>query len=149
MERVLHGACECGRCRFEVGTAPKVRFFCHCTICQDYNAKPFADVTVVRLRDVAMAEGAEIVFKTYRRRPNHKRGHCESCGKPVLEKTWDGPLGLALIPSRNLAPAARLPAPQMHLFYDHRIRDAADDLPKHTGYLPSELAACRLLLRAL
>ena len=38
----LHGACRCGRIRYQVATAPKFIFACHCTDCQQFTASAFS-----------------------------------------------------------------------------------------------------------
>ncbi|WP_287253847.1 GFA family protein [Mesorhizobium sp.] len=76
----LHGSCECGACSFEVRTAPKGRFRCHCLICQAFNGKPFADVPAVRAKDVVLKNAGNISFKKYRPPPNFNRGACRTCG---------------------------------------------------------------------
>jgi hypothetical protein len=50
----LRGAWECGAARSGTRTAPNGRFRCHCLICQAFNGKPFADVVVVRAKNVVL-----------------------------------------------------------------------------------------------
>ncbi|MDI1445980.1 GFA family protein [Polyangium sp. 6x1] len=140
-------ACECGVCQFEVGAAPAVRFFCHCTICQAYNGKPFADVTVLRARYVEVNDRSQIAFKKYRLPPNIDRGLCKNCGKPAIEFGGFGSAKLAFIPSINFKRQELLPPPSMHIFYHRRLSDAADDLPKHSGYLGSQMAVGGRIMR--
>ena len=45
--------------------------------------------------------------------------------------------------------AEALPPPRMHGFYDSRVADIADRLPKYHGYWGSQLGAMRHLLGAL
>ena len=40
--------CPCGTNQFSAQGEPIVRFFCHCTICQDKYQAPFADVTLFK-----------------------------------------------------------------------------------------------------
>ncbi|MDC0743576.1 GFA family protein [Polyangium mundeleinium] len=132
--------CECGACQFEVGAAPAVRFFCHCTICQAYNGKPFADVTVLRAKHVEVNDWSQIAFKKYRPPPNINRGLCKTCGKPAIEYVGFGPAKIIFVPSINFKRQELLPPPVMHIFYHRRLNDAADDLPKYSGYLRSQMA---------
>jgi hypothetical protein len=37
----------------------------------------------------------------------------------------------------------------MRVFYDSRVADADDDLPRHEGFVASQTAFLRLLLRSL
>ena len=56
---------------------------------------------------------------------------------------------MRFIPSVNFERQDLLPAPHMRTFYNRRVADASDDLPRYEGYWPSQLAITRLLLRGL
>lgn len=142
-------SCACGASRFRLNTRPFARFICHCAICQAYTGKPCSDVTVLRARDVALADETQVVFKKYRLPPNIVRGSCPSCGKPVVEFGLAGPARLAFVPTGNYADPSTLPPASMHIFYHRRVTDVHDDLPKHKGYFPSQLAVMGLLFRGL
>jgi hypothetical protein len=146
---LLRGACSCGTCSFEVKGRPLGRVFCHCTICQAFNRQPFADVTFFRTRDVAVSNADQIAFKTWRPPPNAGRGRCMRCEKPVLEHFGFWPLALTFIPSANFEPGTPLPPPQLHLFYERRVADVTDALPRYDGYVRSQLAVSRMLLHSL
>ena len=131
LELPLHGSCDCGTCAFEARKIPTARFICHCTICQAFTGKPFSDVTVLRARDVVLKNAHRIEFKKYRRLPpNLNRGRCANCGKPIVETAPAGPFKMLFIPSSTFASPHLLPPVQMHIFYNRRLQDARDDLPK-------------------
>jgi hypothetical protein len=67
----------------------------------------------------------------------------------VLEHFGVWPLALTFIPSANFAPATPLPPPLLHLFYERRVADVTDALPRYEGYVRSQLAVGGMLLRAL
>lgn len=142
-------SCSCGACAFQVRTRPIARFFCHCTICQAYTGRPFSDVTVLRAKDVDVQAGSPIVFKKYRPPPNVNRGRCTVCDKPAIEFFGAGPLKLALIPTSNYPRIETLPDPALHVFYDRRTAEVADDLPKVSGYVVSQTRLVALLARGL
>ncbi len=146
---LMHGSCECGTCAFEVRTTPAARFICHCTVCQAFTGKPFSDVTVLRAKDVTLTNADQISFKKYRLPPNINRGLCRKCGKPILEVGGFGPFKLIFLPTSNFECQDLLPTAQMHMFYHRRLKDSQDGLPKHSGYLRSELALGRMLMRSL
>ena len=145
----LHGSCRCGFCGFDVHVVPKARFLCHCTICQSFTGRPSSDVTVVRAKDVTLLNEGGISFAKYRPPPNIKRGLCRKCNRPVIEYAGFGPAKVMFIPAGNFENQAMLLNPQMHIFYDRRLTDCADDLPKYSGYFSSMLAAGRLIMRGL
>lgn len=146
---LLHGACECGTCTFELSMVPKVRFICHCTICQAFSGKPYADMTIVRAKHLKLTNADQISFKKYRPLPNINRGLCLNCKKPVVEFGGLGVLKWAFIPASSFESQKLLPMPQKHLFYEKHVTDVQDDLPKHIGYLHSQMAISKMLISTL
>lgn len=144
---LFQGACSCGACQFQVHAQPLARFICHCTICQAYTGQAFSDVTLLRAKHVTVSNMDKIAFKKYRLPPNIARGSCLSCGKPVLEFGGFGPLKLAFIPTSNYIAPQNLPPAAMHIFYHRRVAAVDDTLPKYSGYLNSEWAVARLLMK--
>jgi hypothetical protein len=145
----LRGSCECGACSFEVHTAPKGRFRCHCLICQAFNGKPFADVVAVRGKDVVLTNAGNISFGKYRPPPNFNRGVCRTCGKPVVEVAGVGPLKVMFIPASTFEPEARLPPVRFDMFYHRRVLDMLDRVPKYSGYFASLLAVGKMIMSGL
>lgn len=143
----LTASCPCGSSHFDVTARPFARFICHCTICQAFTGKPYSDVVLLKQSEVRLPDGHRIVFRKYRPPPNIVRGNCPDCGKPVIEFGGFGPLATAFVPVGNLADTSLLPPPSMHIFYHRRIADAADGLPKYSGYFRSEMAIVGLLTR--
>jgi len=142
-------ACLCGASRFTVAGNPIGRFFCHCTICQKAYAKPFADVTYFWAESVALPANQPVEFRRYRPPPAMRRGRCAQCGNPVLNLLGMAPLALAFVPSQNFPRPAELPAPDRHIFYDRRVADIADSVPKLSGYWASEAYVTRSVLAGL
>jgi hypothetical protein len=58
-------------------------------------------------------------------------------------------LALAFVPSQNFPLPVELPAPDAHIFYDRRVADMADAVPKVSGYWASEAHVTRSLLAGL
>ena len=142
--------CLCGASRFIVAGDPIGRFFCHCTICQKAYAKPFADVTYFWAESVTLPDSRAIEFRRHRAPPAMRRGTCAKCGNPVVNLLgFPRSLALAFVPSQNFSEAAELPAPDAHIFYDRRIGDIADAVPKFSGYWASEAYVTRSILGGL
>jgi hypothetical protein len=142
-------ACLCGASRFTVSGNPIGRFFCHCTICQTAYAKPFADVTYFWADSVALPDDLRIQFRRRRAPPAMRRGRCAKCGNPVVNLLGRGPIALAFVPSQNFPRPAELPAPDRHIFYNQRVADIADSVPKLGGYWASEAYVTRSILAGL
>ena len=92
--------CPCGTNQFSTHGEPIVRFFCHCTICQDKYQAPFADVTLFKLPAVTLPEQATTYGK-YKRFVAIDRGICDACHKPVMAKMGEGEKGYAFISTQN------------------------------------------------
>jgi hypothetical protein len=91
-----------------------------------------------------------LTFKQLGPPPAVNRGLCPSCEEPVAADLRPLPLmGLALVPSRNFADSTHLPPPQAHIYYDTRVEDAVDDLPKASGRQDSRKLFGKLLLRSV
>lgn len=142
--------CPCGETRFIARRPALMRIYCHCTICQSFNQAPFADISVFSAADVQMPDPDRVEFRTLRPPPAVQRGACVACGKPAIETLRIVALPkLVMIPSANIGNAAFKPSVSMHAFYDTRVADFDDDLPKYSGYWSSQLRFGRELLSAM
>lgn len=143
--------CQCAETKITVSGKPVARAICHCTICQEFNQAPFADITAFYADDVQVPEGSNIEFKTYTKSPTAvPRGKCKQCGNPAIE-TMDIPgfPKMILIPSNNFDDQSFLPAPALHMFYHRRVADLDDATPKYSSFLSSQLGFVRHLIPAL
>jgi len=139
--------CACGATQFRVTGKPLFRILCHCSICQRFNAADYADVVVYAAAGVELPPADTVSFDTYKPPPNVKRGKCAECQQAAVE-VFDAPLfpKLTIVPFAMHTDTAQLPAASSHIFYDKRRADALDDLPKHEGFLRSQLAFGKQLL---
>jgi len=116
--------CPCGTNQFSAQGEPIVRFFCHCTICQDKYQAPFADVTLFKLPAVTLPEQATTYGK-YKRFVAIDRGICDACHKPVMAKMGEGDKGYAFISTQNFVdPSARYARVLRHPYRRYRRRPA-------------------------
>jgi hypothetical protein len=142
-------ACLCGASRFTVSGNPITRFFCHCTICQKAYGKPFADVTFFWAQSVSLPDNHAIEFRRHRAPPAMRRGRCAKCDNPVVNLLGRAPIALAFVPSQNFPRPAELPPPDRHIFYDRRVADIADSVPKLHGYWASQAHVTRTIFAGL
>ncbi len=138
-------SCPCGQTSFQITAAPSTRFFCHCTICQKLYKKAFADVTLLAWEYVNLADENAIRFDKYRSFPAINRGTCRACNAPVMAYAGSGASRLAFIAADNYENKNVLPDPQLHIFYDTCAEAVDDELPKHKGYIRSQLAVMKLM----
>ncbi|QIZ76876.1 GFA family protein [Ferrimonas lipolytica] len=150
MDRTPNCLCICGATQFQVFSAPLLRVYCHCTICQRFNNAPFADVTIFRTEDVRMPAPNSVQFKRYKSPPAVQRGSCSHCGSPAIELV-DLPLlpKLVVVPTANIKQEQYIPRPSLHIFYDKRVAEIDDSLDKYHGFARSQLALSSKLIKAL
>ena len=146
----ITGTCECGNSSFELGKAPHVRFFCHCTICQQVYDSKFSDVSVTPIRNVHLVDMHHAKKRKFKRFLALDRMICEDCGKPLISfMRWLPGFPLAMIPTRNLGDARNLLEPRMHIYYGTRVEDVEDNLPKHKTAIGSMLACTPSFIGAM
>ncbi len=100
-------------------------------------------MTVLLKSDVTDLNLIRTKFRRWKLPPNIKRGLCTRCNKPSIEMGLVG--NLILIPTTNYPDVAALPKPSMHLFYNRRVEDIDDDLPKHKGFVQSQTMIIKAL----
>ncbi len=71
------------------------------------------------------------------------------CGSPVASFLGPAPMALAFVHSQNFPRPGELPAPDRHIFYDRRVADISDNIPKISGYWASEAYVTRTVLAGL
>lgn len=135
------GSCSCGAVHVQVRGA-LTRFFCHCTICQRVTGEPFGEPVFTYRWQLDVDDPSRLSWKRHRWTPiNLSRGTCRTCGDLVVEHLAASPL--SVVASTVWKAPERLPASRGHVFYETRVADIDDDLPKRSGYFSSELAITR------
>ncbi len=139
--------CPCGTSKFSLSKRPTRRFLCHCTICQKIYQKPHSDVAVLSATRVSVETPNTIEFGKYKEEPALDRGLCKECGNPVVGFLPVMPfVRLAFVPCANILDQDRLPEPAMHIYYDTRVADVDDGIPKYEGNKQSQRKATGLVL---
>lgn len=141
------GSCACQSNTYTINNQPVGRFICHCTICQEFTGQAYNDVTVLLKSDVSNLNLIRTKFRRWKLPPNISRGLCTRCDKPSIEMGLAG--NLILVPTTNYPDVAALPAPTMHLFYNRRVEDMDDDLPKYNGFVQSQAMLIKALAKGL
>lgn len=138
--------CPCGTTKFEIRGEPIMRFYCHCTICQQQYDAPFVDATLFKLNEVVLPEEHGILFAKYKRIAAIDRGRCPACEKPIFAKAGEGEKGFAFVAARNYVNPDELPAAEMHVFYGTRVENVSDDLPKYKNAISSRYAFIKRMI---
>lgn len=149
MKNAEQGQCACGQTKFQIKGTPLVRGYCHCTLCQKYNNAPFGDITVYRAKDIELPPESAVEY-AYHRQPNLlSRGVCVTCRSPAIEKmNVLAMMKFVIVPTANIVNHDHLITPSLHIFYDKRVADIDDGLPKHHGYFASQSGFLKALLKS-
>lgn len=143
-------SCPCGETQTSFAGEPLLRVLCHCKICQQVYGAPFSDFVLMRSQQITKPISSNIRFTKHLSPPALNRGVCLSCHKPVLAFMPLAPFfGLAFVPTANLPAEAMVLEPALHAFYDRRVQDVNDSLPKVPGYWASQWAVTRRFLSVL
>ena len=110
--------CACGHTAFEITGKPVFRMLCHCTLCQQFNQAPHADILIFKSHQVIAPEGGVVSFSTYKRPPNVQRGKCSQCHQAAIE-VFNMPLmpKLTMVPVAVFDESTQLPEAKAHMFY--------------------------------
>ncbi|UTW47270.1 GFA family protein [Bacterioplanoides sp. SCSIO 12839] len=146
----IKAQCRCGKVSFSIQGPALLRGYCHCSICQAVNHAPHADITVFRARDVEAPDASLLQYNAYKFPPILQRGKCADCGDIAIEYLTLGVLPkTVIVPTKNLSGDCVLPEPAFHMFYENRVADADDTLPKGKGYLASQWLFAKKLISVL
>ncbi len=139
--------CGCGAVRVTTH-GYLARMFCHCTICQRVNDAPFGDPVFSFRWQVELHDSAQVQWKRHTWNPiNVNRGSCRTCGKLMIEYVALTPF--AVVVGSSWEDQGQLPPARGHIFYDTRVEDIDDGLPKAHGYIASQLAVTRWALAGM
>ncbi|MEM1431853.1 MAG: GFA family protein [Pseudomonadota bacterium] len=133
------GGCACGAVRYRATASPFWTAHCHCRSCRK--------VTGAAMASFLGYAKAAVTWQGQRRfrasSPGTTRGFCGECGTPLsyMSTRWPGEVHLyaATLDDPTLFEA------EAHVHWAERVPwlTIADDLPKHPGRGPSDLASLR------
>ncbi len=130
--------CHCGAVRYEVTADPVDVKVCHCRDCQRLHGAPMQWAAIFHKTDVRFTAGEE--FLTFYNGETRRRERtlpckvsCGLCGTPIADDGRNMWLAFpTLFEFDGGVPAAFRPS--CHIFYDARVMDVEDDLPKWAGH---------------
>lgn len=124
--------CDCGSVELTMTGNPKVHAFCHCEDCRELLQVPYHSVLAWEGEHVVVSKGNEEVVKFQHPSKRMQRIFCKHCGD-VLYNT--NAMGWKLVSqlmyrkcNDNQLPEAL--TSNAHFFYERRIIDIDDALPK-------------------
>lgn len=132
MSEKFQAHCDCGAVTIEMSGMPKVQAFCHCEDCRDLLDVPYHSVTAWDADHVTVTSGEEHLVSYNHPTLDMSRVFCRNCGETVYNTNA---MGWRLVSQLLIAKCngGKLP-PELqsnaHFYYDRRIVDIDDQLPK-------------------
>ena len=132
MESTHTVQCDCGTVQLRLIGEPRVRGFCHCEDCRSLLDIPFHSVTAWEGETCEVVKGGAHLAEFQHPTKRMKRFFCTRCGETLFNSNAAGWRVVSqLLIRKNYGD--ELPAgleSKSHFFYDRRIVDIDDDLPK-------------------
>ncbi|WP_207062573.1 GFA family protein [Motiliproteus sp. SC1-56] len=124
--------CECNAVEVTMTGAPRVHAYCHCQDCRELLQVPYHSVLAWEADQVHISQGAGEVIEYQHPRKRMTRVFCKHCGDVLYNTNAMGrKLVSQLLFKRcnqdQLPPGFESSA---HFFYDRRVIDVDDALPK-------------------
>jgi hypothetical protein len=132
--------CHCGAVRYEVDADPVDAKICHCLECQRLHGAPMQWAAIFPKRNVRLTAGAgslRFYSSELRRfeRAQPCKVSCARCGTLIADEGRS--MWLAFPELFDFGSPRRVPEafrPRCHIFYESRLLEVADALPKWAGH---------------
>lgn len=135
-----HAHCFCGSVRYQVRADPVDAKICHCRTCQVLHGAPMQWAAIFQKHDVSFTAGAQHLRFYNSTLDRHERVppckvSCALCGTLIADDGRN--MWLAFPTLFDFGSPPRVPEafkPTCHIFYDMRVMDVDDGLPKWSGH---------------
>ncbi|CAK4017065.1 glutathione-dependent formaldehyde-activating, GFA [Lecanosticta acicola] len=131
-------SCHCGKVQYELSREePLDSKLCHCTTCQTQHAAPFQWAAIFKKDDISFRNGHHNLewYDPTTKSIEHKlpcKVRCGYCHSPIMD---EGRNMVLLFPSLihfKTEQDKHNFKPRLHMFYNERVMDIPDGLPKWT-----------------
>ncbi len=124
--------CDCGAVEVEMNGTPRVQAFCHCEDCRALLDVPYHSVVAWDADQVRITSGEEDTVEYKYPTLEMTRVFCKHCGETVINTNAMGwrLVSQLLIRKCNDDQLPEALESSAHFFYDRRIVDIDDSLPK-------------------
>ncbi|KAM0744577.1 hypothetical protein ACQRIT_001066 [Beauveria bassiana] len=136
---LYEASCHCGRVKYQLGREkPLDSKLCHCTTCQTQHAAPFQWAAIFHKDDINFVKGHHCLewYDPTEKTVEHKlpcKVRCNYCHSPIMD---EGRNMILLFPSLIHFKSDKEREnfkPRLHMFYQQRVMDVPDGLPKWSG----------------
>ncbi len=124
--------CACGSVKASISNKPISHVHCHCSDCRDLLNVPFHSLTAWSKEDVVVDEGDEFVEVFQHPHLAMQKNYCSKCGEVLFNTNimdWRV-VSQHLIAKCNDNQLPEELASDKHVYYEQRIINIDDDLPK-------------------
>lgn len=133
--------CDCNSVELTLSGEPKVRAYCHCIDCRALLNTPFAPVTAWEEQSASFTKGEEHISIYQHPTLRMKKYFCSHCGEVLFNTNC---VDWRVVPQLLIAKSHDDQLPEeltstAHIFYEQRVVDVSDDLPKHMRGFSSAL----------
>ena len=125
--------CECGTVKLELSGTPRVKGYCHCEDCRGLLDAPFHSVTAWNEDQIKVESGSDHLTEYQHPSLEMKRAYCSQCGETLYNTNamdWRVVSQLLIRKCYDDELPEELRS-ESHFFYDRRVIDIDDDLPKY------------------
>ncbi|WP_226703212.1 GFA family protein [Microbulbifer elongatus] len=124
--------CDCNAVQISMSGDPKVHAFCHCEDCRELLQVPYHSIIAWEPDKVEITKGKENVVEYQHPSKRMKRVFCKHCGDVLYNTNAMGWKLVSQLMFQKCNPG-KLPTAfqsNAHFFYDRRIVEIEDTLPK-------------------
>ena len=132
MSKKYSAHCNCGAVELEMTGTPRVHAYCHCEDCRTLLDVPYHSITAWDADKVRITAGAEDTIEYKHPTLEMTRVFCRNCGETLYNTNA---MGWRLVSQLLIRKCNNDELPQelesnAHFYYDRRIVDIDDRLPK-------------------
>lgn len=133
MTDAYHVKCDCGSIELSMTGAPRVHAYCHCEDCRALLDVPYHSITAWDAGQVDITRGQEQAVEYKYPTLEMTRVFCTQCGETLYNTNAMGwkLVSQLLIRKCNDGVLPGALQSDAHYFYDRRIIDIDDQIPKH------------------
>ncbi|MEH6396203.1 GFA family protein [Pseudoalteromonas sp.] len=125
--------CNCERVEISLSNKPIVHAFCHCEDCRELLDIPFHSVTAWKEEEVSINKGLDTITVFQHPTLNMQKHFCKHCGEVLFNTNG---MNWCVVSQLLISKCNGNELPQelisnRHFFYEQRVTDIQDDLPKY------------------
>ena len=124
-DKTYGGKCYCGAVTMTMKGEPSASAICHCESCRKWHAAPINAWSIWPSDSVKFAGGKTVISSEHQA---SERVSCASCGGCVANIKPQ--IGMTVVYPMTYAGSGPDYVPSAHIYYEERVIDIADGLPK-------------------